>query len=40
MFGFSLEWLERWWPAGLIAGGAYLVYSGMKDRMRRRGQAS
>jgi hypothetical protein len=40
MFGWSLEWLERWWPAGLIAGGAYLVYSGVKDKLGRSGQPS
>jgi TM2 domain-containing membrane protein YozV len=32
MFGFSLEWLEKWWPLGLILGGAYLIYRAMQDR--------
>lgn len=32
MFGMSLEWLERWWPLGLVAVGAYLVYSSVRDR--------
>ncbi len=25
-FGFSLDWIEEWWPVALIAFGAYLVY--------------
>jgi hypothetical protein len=24
--GMSLDWLEQWWPMGLVLGGAYLVY--------------
>jgi hypothetical protein len=32
MFGVSLEWLERWWPLGLVIGGAYLIYSSVRDR--------
>jgi hypothetical protein len=35
MFGFSLEWLEKWWPLGLVLGGAYLVYSSFRDRQRK-----
>lgn len=31
-FGFSLAWLERWWPAGLMALGIYLVARALKDR--------
>ena len=23
--GFSLEWLEDWWPLGLVAGGVWLI---------------
>jgi len=30
-FGVSLEWLENWWPAGLVIGGLWLV---MKDRRK------
>jgi hypothetical protein len=26
LFGMSLEWLEKWWPLALIAGGAWLIY--------------
>ena len=40
MFGFSLDWLERWWPLGLIAGGAYLIYLGVKDKARRAAAAA
>jgi len=25
-FGYSLYWLERWWPAALVIVGAYLVF--------------
>lgn len=35
MYGISLEWLERWWPLGLVAGGAYLIYCSLRDRRRR-----
>jgi hypothetical protein len=31
-FGFSLAWLERWWPAGLVLLGLYLVVRAVKDR--------
>jgi hypothetical protein len=26
LFGMSLEWVERWWPVGFIAVGAWLAY--------------
>jgi hypothetical protein len=26
MFGWSLEWVQRWWPLALVAAGAWLVY--------------
>ncbi len=35
-FGFSLAWLERWWPAGLVALGIYLVVRALKDRAAAR----
>jgi hypothetical protein len=35
MFGFSLDWLEKWWPLGLVLGGAYLIYSSVRDRQRK-----
>ena len=31
-FDMSLEWLEEWWPAGLILFGAYLVFRAVQDR--------
>lgn len=31
-FGLSLAWLERWWPAGLVLLGIYLVARAIKDR--------
>ena len=34
--GMSLEWLEEWWPAVLIAFGAYLVYKGREDQAAAR----
>ena len=30
--GFSLEWLEQWWPAAPILFGIYLVYRGLQER--------
>lgn len=35
MFGLSLEWLEQWWPLGLVGAGAYLIYSSQRDRRER-----
>ncbi len=34
VFGYSLEWLQRWWPAALILVGAYLVLQAIRDRKR------
>lgn len=34
LFGYSLEWLERWWPASLVLMGLYLVYRSWADRKR------
>ncbi|HXC15950.1 MAG TPA: hypothetical protein VNV60_00770 [Holophagaceae bacterium] len=31
-FGISMEWLDRWWPAGLVLMGLYLVIRAIKDR--------
>ncbi len=33
-FGMSLDWIEEWWPAGLILFGAYLVWKAVQDRAR------
>jgi len=40
MFGMSLEWLEQWWPFGLVLGGAYLVYSAAQERRNRQAGSS
>jgi len=31
-FGYSLEWLQDWWPAALVVIGAYLIYRSWTDR--------
>jgi hypothetical protein len=33
-FGYSLDWIEEWWPAALIAFGAYLVAKAWQERSR------
>lgn len=33
-FGVSLDWLEEWWPAGLIGFGVYLVWKAWQERPR------
>lgn len=30
-FGYSLEWLEQWWPLAFIFMGGYLVYTAVAD---------
>jgi purine-cytosine permease-like protein len=35
IFGYSLEWLQRWWPAALILVGVYLVVQAIRDRQRK-----
>ena len=32
VLGFSLRWLEEWWPAAPILFGIYLVYRGVQER--------
>lgn len=32
LFGFSLDWLARWWPLGLVGLGAYLVAKAREER--------
>jgi len=27
MFGWSLQWVGRWWPLAFVAGGAWLIYA-------------
>ncbi len=31
LFGYSLEWIESWWPVLPLAVGAYLLVKGMQD---------
>lgn len=33
-FGYSLDWIEEWWPAALIGFGLYLVFKAWQDRPR------
>lgn len=33
-FGVSMEWLEEWWPIGLIALGLYIFARGVQRRTR------
>ncbi len=35
MFGWSLEWLEKWWPLAIVLGGAYLIYRAARDRQAK-----
>jgi uncharacterized membrane protein len=35
IYGYSLYWLERWWPAVLILIGAYLVFQAVRERKRK-----
>ena len=31
-FGYSLDWLEDWWPAALVVIGGYLIYKSLSER--------
>ena len=31
-FGFSLDWIEEWWPVAPMIFGAYLIYRAIQDR--------
>jgi hypothetical protein len=33
-YGYSLEWLEEWWPIGLVAVGVWLLINGFRRRER------
>lgn len=35
MFGWSLQWVGRWWPIGFVAAGAWLIYA---DRQAKRAE--
>jgi hypothetical protein len=32
VFDVSLQWLEDWWPLGLVAAGGWLIYRSRQDR--------
>jgi TM2 domain-containing membrane protein YozV len=34
MFGWSLEWVGRWWPLAVVAAGAWLVYQSMAAKRK------
>jgi len=38
VFGFSMAWLEDWWPLGMIGIGAWLINKGRKERQEREEQ--
>ncbi|HEV8629981.1 MAG TPA: hypothetical protein VGV61_06655 [Thermoanaerobaculia bacterium] len=33
-FGYSLEWVADWWPAGLVIFGGYLVWKAAREKAR------
>jgi TM2 domain-containing membrane protein YozV len=35
-FGISLDWIEDWWPLGLILMGAYLIYQPLAYQIKQR----
>lgn len=37
LFGFSLQWLENWWPIAPLALGAYLFYKAYAESQRQSG---
>jgi hypothetical protein len=36
-FGYSLEWIEEWWPVAPILLGVYLLFRAIEDRIKPRG---
>ena len=36
LLNIRLDWLEEWWPVGIIAFGAYLVFRAREDATRRK----
>lgn len=34
-FGMPLEWLEQWWPIGLVGAGLFLFYQSWEDRKKK-----
>lgn len=39
LLDYSLDWVEEWWPAALIAFGLYLVYKARQDKPRPAGSS-
>ena len=35
-YGYSLAWLNRWWPLGLVLIGLYLVYKSFETRRKEK----
>ena len=33
MFGWSLQWVSRWWPLAFVAGGAWLIYADWQAKL-------
>jgi len=33
-FGYSLAWLDRWWPLALVLVGLYLIYKSFEARLK------
>lgn len=36
--GMPLEWLEQWWPMGLVGVGLFLLFQNIKDRKKSKEQ--
>lgn len=36
-FGFSLAWVEDWWPAAILLFGVYLAWKGFQERRPKAG---
>ena len=37
LLGFSLDWLEQWWPVAFLAVGAWLIYPSIAKHMQSSG---
>jgi hypothetical protein len=38
LFGYSLEWLEEWWPVIPFVFGIFLLVRGIMDRLKEKGE--
>ena len=38
MFNWSLRWVADWWPMGLVAVGAWLIYEDLQARAAKAGR--